>query len=391
MRDFQAILSNKQHPEYGEITVPFPIPDNRYDRIIELLEALEIGGTVKRDCLVDEIMGCYPILERLENAEVNVDELDYLARRLDSLDRHEIAKFHAMAYCRDIAGMTDLINLTFCCQEATVIENFRDLGKVGKERFMDVNAATVEDLKYIDFQRVAMKLFSDESGQITPYGVVYDNGMQLEPLYDGRNFPEYHDRDSLLDLELSDGPEREDAATVWLDLPLPAGRIQRAMARAGIGVSETRLQLVTSALPEALLAALELTPENLGSLNELCLAIRNLDKAGRETLGAAVQLAKPESIQEVRNLVGQLDQFCFIPGVSDAAEYGRAMITSGSYIYDPELEEFYDYAGFGAWRISEEQGAFVPSGYIRYLGDRDLRELIRPDINDESQISLSQY
>ena len=68
MRDFQAILSNKQHPEYGEVTVPFPIPDAGYDHIIELLEALEIGGTVKRDCLIDGIMGGYPVLERLENS-----------------------------------------------------------------------------------------------------------------------------------------------------------------------------------------------------------------------------------------------------------------------------------------------------------------------------------
>ena len=32
----KAILSNKAHPEYGQATVPFPIPDSEYDHTIEI-------------------------------------------------------------------------------------------------------------------------------------------------------------------------------------------------------------------------------------------------------------------------------------------------------------------------------------------------------------------
>lgn len=39
----QAVLSNAQHPEYGQVTIPFPIPNQNYDCTIELLEPLEIG------------------------------------------------------------------------------------------------------------------------------------------------------------------------------------------------------------------------------------------------------------------------------------------------------------------------------------------------------------
>lgn len=27
----QAVLSNAQHPEYGQVTIPFPIPNQNYD------------------------------------------------------------------------------------------------------------------------------------------------------------------------------------------------------------------------------------------------------------------------------------------------------------------------------------------------------------------------
>lgn len=38
---FKAEVSSKAHPEYGQATIPFPIPDNQYDSIIELLETMD--------------------------------------------------------------------------------------------------------------------------------------------------------------------------------------------------------------------------------------------------------------------------------------------------------------------------------------------------------------
>lgn len=32
-----AVLSNPKHPEYGQFTVPLPIPHNQYNRIMEAL------------------------------------------------------------------------------------------------------------------------------------------------------------------------------------------------------------------------------------------------------------------------------------------------------------------------------------------------------------------
>ena len=49
---FQAVLSNRDHPEYGVATIPFPIPRDQYAYCIELLEALEIGDAVKADCMI---------------------------------------------------------------------------------------------------------------------------------------------------------------------------------------------------------------------------------------------------------------------------------------------------------------------------------------------------
>ena len=56
---FQAVLSNRDHPEYGVATIPFPIPHDQYAHCMELLEALEIGDAVKADCKVEKIDSFY--------------------------------------------------------------------------------------------------------------------------------------------------------------------------------------------------------------------------------------------------------------------------------------------------------------------------------------------
>jgi len=67
----QVILSNGQHPEYGVAAVPFPIPVEEYDHVMELLAPLEIGDPVARDCRIEEISGDFPVLKQLEQTIYN--------------------------------------------------------------------------------------------------------------------------------------------------------------------------------------------------------------------------------------------------------------------------------------------------------------------------------
>ena len=58
---FQAVLSNRDHLEYGVATIPFPIPRDQYAHCMELLEAMEIGDAVKADCMIAGIDSDRPI------------------------------------------------------------------------------------------------------------------------------------------------------------------------------------------------------------------------------------------------------------------------------------------------------------------------------------------
>ena len=249
----QAVLSNPSHPEYGVATIPFPIPHDQYAHCMELLGALEIGDAVKADCKVTKIDSFYTVLKRTEMLTVNVEELNYLAKRLESFDTGEAAQFQAMAHKLELFELKDIINLTFCCQQATVITDFSDLAAVGRDHYMNLHggSASVDELNKLDGEETARRLIENGGGTITPYGVVYDNGMKLEQVYDGRFFPCYYYEPNAITVAVTSKAEPEDTEHItWLFLPMEREEIDRALLRGGItDPADVRLRLEDSQLP----------------------------------------------------------------------------------------------------------------------------------------------
>ena len=366
-----AVLGNPNHPEYGVATIPFPIPHDQYAHCVELLEALEIGDAVRADCQVQEINSFYSVLMCAKMLTVNVEELNYLAKRLDSFDVGEAAQFQAMAHKLELSELKDLINLTFCCQEATVITDFSGLAAVGRDHYMNLHGgcATVTELEALDGEETARQLIESGSGTITPYGVVYDNGMKLEQVYDGQFFPCYYYEPHATMVAVTPKSELENTGHItWLYLPMAQVEIDRALQRAGItDFAELRLKLEDTQLPNEVAVLLDMEHESLEDLNALVQAAGTLSTDDVKKLGAAVTLAKPQNAEQAKNLVENLDLFDFAPDAHSPAEYGKYMIQqSGHYEFDENLDEFYDYEGYAQQRLNDEDGMFTDRGYIAY-------------------------
>lgn len=377
----QAVLGNPNHPEYGVATIPFPIPHDQYAHCMELLEALEIGDAVKADCKVEEVDSFFFVLKRTEMLTVNVEELNYLAKRLESFDTGEAAQFQAMAHKLELFEPKDLINLTFCCQQATVITDFSDLAAIGRDHYMNLHggSASVDELNKLDGKGTARQLIESGSGTITPYGVVYDNGMKLEQIYDGRFFPCYYYEPNAITVAVTSKAEPEDTEHItWLYLPMEQEEIDRALLRGGITDSaDVRLRLEDSQLPNEVDVLLDMKYENLSDLNELAGATDGLSKADMEKLGAVVTLAEPKSTAQIKNLAESLDLFDFAPGTHTPEDYGKYMIRqSGRFEYDENLDAFYDYEKYGTERMNEEDGVFTDRGYIAYKGYTSMEEVM---------------
>ena len=390
---FSAILGNPDHPEYGVATIPFPIPKEQFSRCMEMLALLETGDAVKQDCKVLEVTGTFPVLKCTELRCINVDEMDFLAKRLESFDIGEAAQFQAMAHKLELTELKDLINLTFCCQQATVITDFTDLEAVGRDHYMNLHGGCVftEELNNVDCYETALLLIRDGAGTITPYGVAYDNGMKLEQTYDGRHFPGYHYEQEVLMVALTSRHEPEDTqAITWLFFPAEREQLERAMLRSGIeDPDDMRLRFIESQFPVEVDAALDFRHEAIFELNELATVFARLSPEDQSKLGAVVKLAEPEYAYQIRHLAENLDLFDFAPGAHTIEELGKYMIReSGRFDYDSNLDEFYNYDKYGLQRMEQQAGQFTDRGYIAYLGAMSLDELMMEDPAEQMDFKM---
>ena len=390
---FNAVISNPNHPEYGMATIPFPIPDEQYDNILALLDEQGTGDAVSRDCKIEEIYSGYPVLMRMCGGVASLDELDYLAKRLDSFDAGEAAQFQAMAEKLDLHGITDLINLTFCCQQATVITDFSDLEAVGRDHYMNLNggAASVDELNALDGYETALLLIGGGAGVITPYGVVYDNGMKLSHDYDGHHLPPYLYDPSEIVIQITpvDRPEESE----MLYFPCPDSKIDRARQRLGVEDFEdctATLEMVGS-IDEKVLKLFEedfILSEHLDTLNHLAKCYAYFDKRAKEDFNTIVDYAWPQTPEEVLRIAENIHDFTLVKGIQTPEEYGEYMVKdSGRHEVDFELQNYVDYERYGQDQLEMEDGVFIEAGYLAYLGsDPEIEEIMSRTMQEEQPV-----
>ena len=172
---FEAKLKSRSQPKLGALAVTFPIPEERYENVILALQNLQIGDVRKQDCCIESIRApdC-PALLRMTNTMANVDELDWLGKQLESFDRYELLQFSAAVERFGLSAADELIDLSFCAREVTVISDFSDLELVGKRHYLIVHGACdPEELENLDGKETALALISGQPGYVTRYGVVY--------------------------------------------------------------------------------------------------------------------------------------------------------------------------------------------------------------------------
>lgn len=306
MDQIKATLRNKTDPALGSVTIQFPIHRKEYDRVLEQLKHLGIGSPLDQDCQIETLDSHYPILKRLEETLVNLDELDYLAKRLDNIDE-KATTFQGAAAAEGITSIQDFINLTFCYKQVSVVRDFRDLENIGRDHIITTQGRGSSDEEWaaMDFHAVAMDLLQNGDGKITPYGVVYDNGMKLRPLYTCGPFPAYGCGEPLVvAFKPQEGSEEN-----FLFLPMAESRLYRVLERSGvIDPKNFKLCYIDQAPMEEIASSLSLEKEDIFMLNRLAAALEDIPPAEMEKLKAAIYLTEPDTSEKFLALMKKVEQ-----------------------------------------------------------------------------------
>ena len=133
------------------------------------------------DCYMD---GLYSKLGEYES----LDELNYLASKLDEMSESEYAQFQAGMEMGDHCGsLQEIINLTEnldCYEVYPHIADYDDLGRYYIDE-LEVMQIPEHLQNYIDYEAYGRDVAMDENGSFTDQGYVRDTGERFCEYYDG--------------------------------------------------------------------------------------------------------------------------------------------------------------------------------------------------------------
>lgn len=197
---FEAFITNLGKYNEGALVgewVKFPTTAEELQKVFERIgigskddfgHPYEEWFITDYDCYVD---GLYEMLGEYEN----LDELNYLASKLEELDDHDYEHFQAAMQVSDYTGsVKDLINLINNLDKYEIYPGVDDYSDLGRYYIDEVGVMEIPEhlANYIDYEAYGRDVAIDEMGQFTNYGYVRDTQESFTEYYDG-------DRESIPD------------------------------------------------------------------------------------------------------------------------------------------------------------------------------------------------
>lgn len=338
-------------------------------------------GTVNLWCRLEKTWEEHNPLQELIGQTVNMDEVNFFAKRLESLTTYEQSVLELYAQEQGLKTLKDLINLTYSMKGLSLITDFSDGREVGKRLYMDEHLGiSEEESRRIDFEAYGKRVLAEGNCKILPCGVFVIQGFKMQEAYNGRTFPEYiYDVDQTVAvLEIKNEAGNRD----YLYLPTDIFSVNLMKERLRVqdlwecSVEEVRnLRLPESFVPEP--EKLECA-EELTFFNEMCHQVNQFDAEKMERLAMAAQLVDVKAYTEVTYIAKKLNEFEIVPSIHNDEEYGKFLVTkSGMFKVDDMLLPYIDYAGVAADR---RIGTLSESGYVSggFVGtQREIHEYLQ--------------
>ena len=352
----------------GEQTVDITLPATDMD-IQYCMKCIGIEDIVPV-CCISEVWDEPSYFGFLKDQTVSMDELNFLARRLDGMTEYEKRVVGVYSSETGIREMKQLINLTYSLQGLSLLTDLTDGNRVGLRLYLDRHLAISEEEKSrIDFNAYAQKIFSEGKCKFLPHGILVDQGFHMEEVYNGKTFPEYIDRPDETVAVLSLGNEAGDKEYLYLPTDISAmdkvkKRLNIAAFAEGIvnGIENIRLPESILPSPEDMCMFLQGDVRKLTLFNEMCQTVSRFDEAKMDQLAMAAGFVGTSEFTDITYIAKNLDEFEIHPQIHTDKEYGEFLVKeAGIFEIDEFLLPYIDYAGVAR---DKRQAAMADSGFI---------------------------
>ena len=319
-------------------------------------------------------------LNFLQERFVNLDEVNFLGKRMDGFFGDEEYQFYEAMKLEGFDTLPDLINLSFNLNRYPLIRDISDMGKIGREYLLTVKgclpADDKDDPKYAQLGR---GLVHSGKGVFTEHGLLFvDGNTPFQRLYDGQVFPPYvYDSDVLCIVRAEYNGRSE-----YLYLPCEEKAMDKAFARLGAAPENAKITLEDFSINNSKwfdrLKRID-ADEGVYELNRLATAINSAD-TDLKKLWLVAEYAEVEEAGQLARLAENIGCFKVIEDVSDYEDVGRYIVDNNDcYALYPELEDYFDFNGFGEYIAEEYGGKFIDGNFIYNDTFTSLSEILCQD------------
>lgn len=353
--------------EEESIMFNFPYEESE---ISNVYNQLELETSTAPNCYIEEVVYDPDMNEVLKGKECNIDELNFLFKRMDSFDAKERKIFFASAFAENRKIIAELINLSFNTHCYSLVSDFNNLETIGKDLYLsEKQAVAVKELDELYGESFAMEVIKNNpNSRITPYGVLYKNSNEPEQIYNGKQFPQYHWKETVATIQLAVKDANE-----FIYLPCSDVEIEKALMRLETPyLHDCEVTIIDDNFSKEVLDIIsaDATPLiKIDTLNKLAEYYKEIGNHDIEYFEKLMDYVKPRTVEEIFALADSMYEFELFDGIHSVESYGRYMICdSGHFEYDSNLEEYIDFKRYGQEKMAHEFGAFSEKGYITYHG-----------------------
>ena len=285
----------------------------------------------------------YAALKWLVTDFADVDELNFLAKCLDSFDKNELNIFEAVCEARAPHSLTEIINVTYNIHNYTLVQDMSSMESIGRTHFKAVHIGWNPcEMENADLAKIGRELMNSGKGKVTEKGMLFEHeGAKFINEYDGHNFPEYLYDQCRIFAEL----EKEDR-TEYLYLPTHELAIKKALKRLGAtNTDECSIKLEDKETDNLWFERVQdiTATESIYAANNVLRAVERAEKNNElDKLEAVIDFADRYDSASIIKLEDNIDNFRYFDNVYDKERLGRALIDENDdYYIDEDIEEFF--------------------------------------------------
>lgn len=273
----------------------------------------------------------------------SLDELNFLAKRLDSLNEEERLVLQAVSPKilkvgeDELVSPKDLINMTYGLDEVSIISNVGNAQQLGQfvienDLHTDVEAVPDDSVYLLDRTRIGQLQQQNDGGVFIDGKYIVTAEYELPEVYDGKNLPMENPTSWFaFKMDVTRPPASDDLGEVeaiaeTLTLPVDRADADELAKRLGMERIEDCAYLgFESSIPQ-------IDADKFGDmhdfdqLNNLSEMMLEMSPSDQVKFKAVLSAEEPEKIEQILDIARSLDQYEFAPMVEDEAHFFKSYL-----------------------------------------------------------------